>query len=351
MKARRTSADVRPTPGGGAGVGGWRTKATSGNVALAPRESSRDGRLLGTAEGTVSGAFGVVEWCFLVGIALIWGSSFLWIEIGLDSLRPGVIAMNRVLLGAAALIGFRKARQPVERSDLGRIALLGLLWLGIPLSLFPIAQQWVDSSVAGMLNGATPLMTAAWATLLLGRMPGRIQLAGLVVGFAGIVAISGPELIASRSTAVGLGLIALSVALYGLAANLAVPLQQRYGALPVLLRAQLFSLIVVVPFGFSQIPGSRLSAAPILAMLPLGILGTGLAFVMMIALVGRVGSTRGSVPIYLGAPVAVVLGVAVRGESITPPALLGTGLVIAGAWLTSRRDVAIEGARPGIRAA
>ncbi|MCH9648426.1 MAG: DMT family transporter [Deltaproteobacteria bacterium] len=295
-------------------------------------------RFLRSAEGLVSDAFGAKEWALLGAIAVIWGSSFLWIDIGLDTLRPGVVAMIRVLLGATALSCFRKARVPVDRADWAPIALVGLLWIGIPLSLFPIAQQWVDSSMAGMLNGAVPLTTAAWATLLLGRMPGRVQLLGLCLGFVGVVAISGPELSGSPSTALGIGLIAFSVVLYGLAANLTVPLQQRYGALPVLLRAQLVSLLVVVPFGLFHLPGSSFAAGSLLAMLPLGILGTGLAFVMMISLVGKVGSTRGSVPIYLGAPVAVALGFALRGEAIEPTALAGTALVVAGAWLTSRKD-------------
>ncbi len=308
-------------------------------VQTAPtRDFPKAPRFLRGAEGLVSDAFGAKEWALLGAIAVIWGSSFLWIDIGLDTLRPGVVAMIRVLLGAAALACFRKARLPVDRADWGPIALVGLLWIGIPLALFPIAQQWVDSSMAGMLNGAVPLTTAAWATLLLGRIPGRVQLLGLGLGFAGVVAISGPELSRSPSTALGIGLIAFSVVLYGLAANLTVPLQQRYGALPVLLRAQLVSLLVVIPFGLFHLPGSTFAAGSLLAMLPLGILGTGLAFVMMISLVGKVGSTRGSVPIYLGAPVAVALGFTLRGEVIESTALVGTALVVAGAWLTSRRD-------------
>lgn len=298
----------------------------------------RPARLLSTAEGTLTAAFGAAEWGLLVGIAVIWGSSFLWIEIGLDSLRPGVVVMSRVLLGVAVLAVFGKARQAVDRADLPRIALLGLVWIGIPLSLFPIAQQWVDSSVAGMMNGAVPLTAAAWATLLLGRFPGRLQRAGLAIGFAGVVAISWPQLTTSRSTAAGVGLIGLAVFLYGLAANLAVPLQQRYGALPVLLRAQLASLVVVLPFGLFQLRGSTFTMRSLLAMIPLGALCTGLAFVMMTVLVGRVGSTRGTVPIYLVPVVAIALGVAVRGESVAPIALAGAALVVIGAWLTSRRD-------------
>lgn len=300
--------------------------------------ASARGRFVSTSEGSTAEAFGAGEWGLLFGIAAIWGSSYLWVDIGLESLRPGVITMVRVLLGAAALSIFSRARTSVDRADLPRIALLGLVWVGIPLSLFPIAQQWIDSSVAGMLNGAIPLMAAGWATLLLRRWPGRAQLVGLAVGFAGVVAISWPELSSARSTALGAGLVVVAIILIGLAANLAVPLQQRYGALPVLFRAQLVALIVVVPFGLAHLPGSTWAVAPVLSMVPLGVLSTGLAFVMMANLVGRIGGTRGSVPIYLVPVVAIVLGVAIRGETVVPLALIGTLLVLVGAWLTSRKE-------------
>ncbi|MEO1087198.1 MAG: EamA family transporter [Acidobacteriota bacterium] len=105
-----------------------------------------------------------------------------------------------------------------------------------------------------------------------------------------------------------------------------------------MLRAQLASLVVVLPFGLADLSASQWKTSSLLAMIPLGVLGTGFAFVMMISLVGRVGSTRGSVPIYLGAPVAVALGVVVLGEAVHPAAVVGTGLVIAGAWWTSRGE-------------
>ncbi|MEO1087199.1 MAG: DMT family transporter [Acidobacteriota bacterium] len=176
------------------------------------REEARP-RLLATAEGTRSAAFGPTEWALFAGVALIWGSSFLWIDLGLEGLRPGVIAASRVLLGAAVLFAFPQARKPVDRADFGRIGLMGILWMGIPLVLFPMAQQWIDSSVAGMINGAVPLTTAAWATVLLGRWPGPSQRLGLLVGFGGVVAIALPQLLASKSTALGAGMIAFSVVL------------------------------------------------------------------------------------------------------------------------------------------
>lgn len=292
----------------------------------------------------VTDAFGPLEWALLAATALIWGSSFVLIEIGLVAFRPGIIAMLRVLLGAAALALVKRARTSVDSRDWPRIALLGVVWMGLPLILFPLAQRWISSSVAGMINGAVPLMAAGWSVLFLRRLPGATQLAGLAAGFAGIAAISWPEVQGSRANALGVGLVVLAVLFYGLAVNIAVPLQQRYGALPVLLRAQLAALLVVVPFGLFSLEGSRWAWPSALAMIPLGVLGTGLAFVLMTTLVGRVGASRGSVAIYFVPVVAILLGVGLLGERLAPSAVIGTGLVLLGAWITSRRENVRRGA-------
>ena len=262
----------------------------------------------------------------------------MFMAVGLEAFEPGVVTLARVGLGSVALAVIPRSRRPIERADRSRVAVLGIIWIAIPLSLFPIAQQWIDSSVAGMINGAVPITGAIWAALLLRRLPGRRQLLGIAIGFIGVVAIFLPELQDSSATALGASLVALAIVLYGLAANMAVPLQQKYGALPVLLRAQLWAMTLVVPIGLVQIPGSTWEWDAALAMIPLGVLGTGLAFVLMTTLVGRVGGTRGTVAIYFVPVVAVALGVIVRGEDIAPLALVGTAMVLLGAWVTSRRE-------------
>jgi drug/metabolite transporter (DMT)-like permease len=303
-------------------------------------------RLRATGEGSSLAAFGAAEWGLLAAVAIIWGSSFVLIDVGLRSFTPGVVASFRVLFGALALAVIPRARRPVDRADLPRVALLGVTWMGIPLILFPVAQQWIDSSVAGMLNAAVPLATAVWAAALLRRWPGRLQAIGLLLGFAGIVLISLPELPTDVLTAegsglsvVGVGLVLLAVVLYGLSANMAVPLKQRDGALPVLLRSQLAAMVIILPFGLATASGSTWSWTSAAAMVPLGALGTGLAFALMTTLVGRVGGPRGSIAIYFTPIVAIALGVGVAGESLHPLAAVGCVLVVAGAWFTSRRQV------------
>ena len=103
--------------------------------------------------------------------------------------------------------------------------------------------------------------------------------------------------------------------------------------------------LAIAPFGLTQLSGSTWAWGPALAMVPLGVLGTGLAFVGMTTLVGRVGGPRGSVAIYFTPIVAIILGVTLRGETLSPWAVVGTAMVLAGAWLTSRREAPAEPGR------
>jgi drug/metabolite transporter (DMT)-like permease len=298
----------------------------------------RTARVITTAPGTRAEAFGPVEWSLLASIGLMWGSSFVFIAEGLEAFRPGLVAFLRIALGTATVALARRARRPVAREDWGRIAVLGLVWMAAPLLLFPIAQQWIDSSLAGMLNGAMPLFSALTAAILLRRAPRRVQVVGLLLGFTGVAAITWPAVQDASVTALGAFLVILATVLYGVAANMAVPLQQKYGALPVVLRAQLVALLAVLPFGLAAIPGSSFEWSSALAMVPLGVGGTGLAFLAMATLVGRAGATRGAVAIYFIPVVATILGVVLRDESVMLVQLAGLALVLASAWLTSRRD-------------
>jgi len=294
--------------------------------------------LIETAQGTRREAFGPQEWGLLVAIAAMWGSSFLFIEIGLEHFGPGVVAFGRVAVGALTLSMLRGSHRPVERSDLPRVALLGVVWMAAPLLLFPIGQQWIDSSLAGMLNGAVPIFAAVIAAILLRRLPASRQLLGIAVGFVGVVGVLWPATRDADATALGASIVLIAVLCYGVAVNIAVPLQQRYGALPVLLRAQMVALVLLAPAALVSLPNSEFAWSSALAVVALGFFGTGWAFVAMTTLVGRVGATRGTVAIYFLPVVAIVLGVVFEDETIAAISLVGTGLVLAGAYLTSRRE-------------
>jgi len=284
-------------------------------------------------------AFTARDWTILVGVALMWGASFFLIDLGLEGLHPSVVAWLRLFFGAATLTCFPAARRAVPRREWPLIALLGLVWMGVPFLLFPVAQQWIASSLAGMINGAAPLFTAAIAAAWYRNAPRGWQLAGLLTGFTGVVTIYLPSFGGVQTTVFGVGLILMATVLYGVAFNLAAPLQRRNGALPVIWRAQLFALVLVTPFGFIGAPSSTVTWQNLSAMALLGIFSTGLAFAAFTTLVGRVGAARGSVTVYIIPAVAIILGVAFRNEAVAWPALVGTVLVLAGAYMTSRRQI------------
>ncbi len=292
---------------------------------------------MGGGASVAEAQFTPLDWALLAGAALGWGASFLFIEIGLEHFSPGAVAFLRLLFGAATLALIPLARRPVARSDLGLTALLGIVWMAVPFLLFPIAQQSIDSSLAGMINASAPLFTALVAALVVRRLPTRLQGLGLVVGLAGVVAIGAPS-VESGSSGVGVLLVALATFLYGCAFNLAGPLQRRNGALSVIWRAQLVALVALLPVGAIGLADSEFAWSSLLAMVALGALGTGAAFVWFAILAGRVGPTRASITAYFLPIVAIALGALLLDESIHPAALVGTALVLAGAYLASRGE-------------
>ncbi len=298
-------------------------------------------RILTTSHGTNREAFALLDWGLFASLSLIWGASFLFMAIGLDAFHPGLVTWLRVGFGAVVMALIPRARKTkiADSQDRSRIGILGLVWVALPLTLFPIAQLWIDSAVAGMLNGATPIFTALLATILLRALPGKLQMAGLAVGFVGIVAIALPSTGSSTTAAIGVIMVLVATVCYAVALNMIAPLQQRYGSLPVIARVMWVAAAAVTPFGIYGLTQSVFAWPSLLALLAVGILGTGVAFVLMGTLSGRVGPTRSAFITYAIPVVALILGVVFRDEIVAPVVVIGVALVIVGALLASRREV------------
>ncbi len=294
-------------------------------------------RLMSTAEGTTSHAFGKSEWLMLCSISTIWGASFLFIANALESFKPLSIGFIRVTLGATTLVLLPQARRAkIDRHDWVRIACLGLVWMAIPLTLFPIAEQWVSSSVAGMLNGGMPIVVVILSSLLLRRAPGPRQLVGVAIGFVGIVLIGWPSLRGSRAGAHGVLLIVLALVCYAVSNIIAVPLTHKYGAIPTQMRVQVVGAMLTAPMGLYNLRYAHPHVKAIASLLPLGILGTGLAFVLVGRFVAKVGATRGTIFTYLMPIVSIGLGVVFRNDQVAILSLCGCAVVLVGAFVTSR---------------
>jgi drug/metabolite transporter (DMT)-like permease len=302
---------------------------------------SRSSSLVSTAEGRNREAFHALDWALLAVAGGVWGSSFFFIAEALDSFQPMLITFLRMLLGFATLTCVPRAHAPIERQDWPKVALVAIVWMAFPLSMFPLAEQRVSSSIAGMLNGGTPIFVAVVATVLLRRPPGSRQRLGLAVGTAGIVLIGLPSLRHGSSSAIGVGLILLALCSYGLAINLVVPLQQKYGALAVLWRAAGIATLLLAPFGLVSLPSSSFSWHAVFANVALGVLGSAVAFVAAGTLAGRVGSTRASTTTYVIPVFALFLGAAVRDEKVALLSVIGCAIVLLGAFLASRSERAM----------
>lgn len=296
-----------------------------------------------TADGTNTGAFGPPEWGLLGVTALIWGSSFLWIKICLEVLHPGALAFLRVALGALAISLIPAGRgntsanlQPIDKSAYPVIAVLGLAGTIGPALLFAFAEQRIESSVAGMINSVGPLITLALSIVLLRKAPAAIQMLGLGIGFVGAVLLGIPNVTGDDAEPVGVLMVIAAICCYSISSNLLPPLVQKYGSAPVMFKAISVSAVLMLPYGVYGLMNSSFSWKAASAMFVLGIFGTGIARVMFAELIGRTGAPRASLVGYLVPVVAVVLGVAVRNESVSNLELVGLGLILLAAYFVSR---------------
>ena len=278
----------------------------------------------------------MLDWLLLILPGVIWGASFLFIAEGLEAVGPYGVTFVRIAIGFATLSCFPASRRPIAKGDGAPTALIGLLWFAFPLSMFPLAERHVSSALTGMLNGATPLFVAVVASLLARRLPARSIVAGLLVGFAGTILMGVPGLEGSSGSRSGVLLILAALASYGVALNVARPLQQRNGALPVIWRALAVGLLLTAPLGIADVVEAQWSARPVLALMALGMFGTGIANVLTATAAGRMGATRASATTFLMPVVALLLGVLVRNEHVSAVSVLGVAVCLSGAWILRR---------------
>jgi drug/metabolite transporter (DMT)-like permease len=205
--------------------------------------------------------------------------------------------------------------------------------------MFPHAEQHVSSALTGMLNGATPLFAAAVASVIARRLPSRAVLTGLIVGVAGAVLVAVPTLREGRNSTSGVLLIVVALACYGFAINLARPLQQRNGALPVVWRALAVAVLLTAPLGIPAVAHAHWTLRAALCLMALGALGTCVAYVLTAVAAGRIGAARASATTFLIPPVALVLGVLVRGEKVGVVSVVGGAVCVGGAWLIRRASL------------
>ena len=275
-------------------------------------------------------------WALVFLPGLIWGCSFLFIDQGLRATSPAGVTFARIAIGLVVMSMIPAARKPIRREDRVMVALLGVLWTAFPTMMFPYAEQHVSSALTGMLNAATPLFTAVVAAVLIRRFPSRAVMAALGVGVLGTVLIAAPTFGSGSSQAFAVGLILAALLSYGFAINLARPLQQRNGALPVILRSLAVAAVLTAPFGARPAITGHWTIGPTLCLLALGGLGTGVANVMVATAAGRGGATRASAMAFIMPAVSLLLGVVINHEHVAAVSITGGAICACGAYLLTR---------------
>ena len=277
-------------------------------------------------------------------LALLWGSSFLFIKIALDGLSPIQIVIARMCAGALVLCAFLAIRRegvPRQPSVWAHIVVASLVANIIPYFLFAWGEQRVDSAVAGALNTTTPLFT--FALVLATRtetVASTARARGLLLGFLGALLIIAPW------DSISGGIIG-ALACLGAATSYGVSYvyMRRYlshrGLSPLTLAtAQITvgALILAATGPLVARQDMHLTTAVAASVLALGVLGTGLAYILNYRLIQDEGATTASTVTYLLPIVAVILGAIVLAEPITWSLFAGTALVLAGVALSSKRS-------------
>lgn len=282
----------------------------------------------------------------VAALAAIWGSGFLLIKISLRGFTPVQLTFARLALGALVLgvvLVVMQLRLPGQRRVWLHLVVAALLANAIPYTLFGVAEQTVASNLAGAINATTPLWTVLFALLARRQDPlSPIQWAGMVLGFAGGLLILSPWQADAPPLAGLLACLGASAS-YGFSYVYMGRYLTNRGLPPLVLSAgQLIAasglLVLATPFGGFAIPTWRPDA--IAALLILGVIGTGVAYVINYRIISDDGPVIASTVTYLLPVVAVILGALVLAEPITVQLAVGVAVVLAGVALTRRRKPA-----------
>jgi drug/metabolite transporter (DMT)-like permease len=306
-----------------------------------------------------------LDWVLFVTLGFLWGSSYLFIKIGVDAgLQPFTLVMLRLLIGFALLavvVVVARERLPRDARTYAHLVVMGFFSVALPFSLITFAEQSVDSALAAILTAAVPLFVIPIAALLL--TDERITLnriIGVAIGLVGVAILVGfdPGDVSSSDFGAELALIGAAIS-YAVGAVYAR--RNVHGLRPMIpaVMQVFFALVMVtiLAFALERPLDLPLRADALFAVVWLGLFGSGLAYLVFFRLLGRWGATRTSLVAYLLPIFGIVLGALVLNETIDARIIIGTALIIGGIALVNarwgsralfgRRDTkAAEGTRP-----
>ena len=301
-----------------------------------------------------------------IALAFIWGSSFLLMKVGLRSLAPLQISGLRIFSGVVVLMLLLMAargRLPRERRIWGHLMVTGFFLGSLPFSLFALGEERVSSALAGIGNSTTPIATVLFSLMLLpADKIGMRKIVGVLLGFVGVVVIMQPWQSQGRPDLLGFGMTLVAGMSYGLgwtytkrflgradfggltlpAAQMLTSAGQMLVALVLWWLTQRGNLSLAAPWSLHANTEGGSAFWPVLAVLVLGIVGTGIAMSFQYDVVRAAGPTVGTSVTYLIPVVSVALGVALLSERLQWPQFAGAAIVLGAAvliGLSSQRAV------------
>jgi drug/metabolite transporter (DMT)-like permease len=283
------------------------------------------------------------DWLVFVALGVMWGSSYLFIKIGIETVTPLTLVAARLGIGALLLVGVvavMRERLPRDPRIWLHLTVMATLNIVVPFSLITWAELSVASSLAAILTAAVPLFAVVIAAAVLRNEPITPQrVAGLGVGFLGVLVLTGPAALTSGGPAVAVVALLAAAASY---ATATVYARRNLTAVRPMVAALLqvaiaFVISSALAFGLERPLSVELGGPAILSVLWLGVLGSGLAYIAYFRLIGSWGATRTAAVAYLLPVVGILLGAAVANETIDLRVVAGTALIIGGVALLNLR--------------
>ena len=279
-----------------------------------------------------------------LALGTVWGCSFIFIELGLEFLSPFGVTFTRCALGAITLLiilKLRKARLPTQKSTWRKLWVVAMLLNVVPGVLFAFAQQYITSVLAGIINATTPLMTLVFILLLFREEKLKPeQIIGLLVGALGVMTVVGVWKELGDNQLIGVIALLLAVSCYGASypysTRNVVPLGLRPEALAT--GQLIMATLTLLPlFIFNGVLGNAPRIESAIAMLLLGVFGSGFAYIWNFYITASAGSAIASTVTYLTPVVAVVIGWLYLGEEVFWHEIIGALIVITGALISQGR--------------
>src|SRR3954447_10871053 len=288
-----------------------------------------------------------INWLIFAALGFFWGSSYLFIKIGVDhGLEPFTLIMYRLLIGfclLATVVAIAREPLPREARMYGHLFVMGTINIAIPFALITFAENIpsIDSSLASVINSAVPLFVIVIAAIFL---PGEVitvnRLVGLMVGFVGVAILVGLD-VANLSSSNTVGELALVAATISYAVGNVYAKRHVHGLRPMIpaLMQVFFGLVITATLAFATEHPLDVAWTPeaALSVVWLGLLGSGLAYLAYFRTLQRWGATRTSLVAYLLPIWGIALGALVLGEPITPNMIVGAALIVGGIALVNSR--------------